>query len=98
MSENILREKLQPVLRRSQQSALSWKLAGLWTVAAFVGWILVMWQQQTAWASQRTAPVLAVLGLLAAVGVVIWQRRHRPELRKTAQQIERANHGANPPG
>ncbi|HWA10870.1 MAG TPA: hypothetical protein VG838_15630 [Opitutaceae bacterium] len=88
MMEKFLKSRLQPVIRRQQWQAVNWRLAAAWAAVAFVAGAFLLWHRQTGWASPLTMPILAAVGLVAAMMVIARQFERRPDYREIAQKIE----------
>ncbi len=93
MMEKFLQSRLQPVIRRQQWHALSWKLALTWAVAAFVALVFIFLEGELGWASSLTMPVLAALAAAASVLVIVRQYERPPDYRLIAQRIEQVQPG-----
>ena len=67
MIDSLLKARLQAVADRQRQLQLWSKLAACWTIAAIVGLGLIALQRQGGWTSMLALPVIALLGVAAAV-------------------------------
>src|SRR6266550_31277 len=83
-----LRIRLQRVVDRQRRFRFSCKLASCWAVAALLGLGLIVLQRQIGWASSLALPVIAALGLVAAIIVALRHRGTDPDWRRLAGEIE----------
>src|SRR5438309_3734510 len=88
MIDSLLKARLQAVADRQRQLQLWSKLAACWAIAAIVGLGLVALQRQGGWPSMLALPVIALLGVAAAVIVTARHRRAVADWRTLATQIE----------
>jgi hypothetical protein len=79
---------LQRVLDRERQLQLRCKLAACWVIAAASGGFLIISERQSGWASSLALPIIAALGICAALFVWIRHARTRKDLRRVAAEIE----------
>src|SRR6266480_7703782 len=83
-----LRIRLQRVVDRQRRFRFSCKLASCWAAAALLGLGLIVLQRQIGWASSLALPVIAALGLVAAIIVALRHRGTDPDWRRLAGEIE----------
>jgi len=84
----LLRERLEPLARRSRHLRLWFKLAGCWALAALAGLGLMALQDAVGWSSWLALPLVAAVGLVLAAIVLIRARRTPPDFRSLAREIE----------
>ena len=86
--ESMLRERLQGVIGPQRRFLLWCKLAACWAGAAVVGLVLIAVQRQSGWGSALALPSVLLIGLAAAVILVMRHRRYEPDWHVLASQIE----------
>src|SRR5689334_3350922 len=79
---------LQRVVDRERRLQLRCKLAACWGFAAALGAFLILSERQSGWASSLALPIIAALGICAALLVWVRHARRRPDLRRLAAKIE----------
>ncbi len=91
----LLRASLESVGKR-QARLESWaRLAGCWAGAGLLGILLVVIQRHSGWASSLTQLFIALVGLAAAIAVILRQRRTKSNFRDLARRIEQQNPDLN---
>ncbi|HEU0038170.1 MAG TPA: hypothetical protein VFR76_02745, partial [Verrucomicrobiae bacterium] len=88
MMHPFLRIRLQRVVDRQRRFQLSCKLASCWAASALLGLGLIVLQRQSGWASSLALPVIAALGVVAAIIVALRHRRTEPDWRRLAGEVE----------
>jgi len=88
MMHPFLRIRLQRVVDRRRRFRLSCKLASCWAAAGLLGLVLIAIQRQSGWASSLALPVIAALGVVAAIIVALRHRRTEPDWRQLAGELE----------
>jgi len=88
MIDRALRASLEPVLRRQQWRRCGWQLAVVWSAVTLLGLLVMGFQRQTGSAVPHVLPVLAGLGLVAAVIVAARCFHSQPDWRWAARKVE----------
>src|SRR5262249_41635995 len=83
-----LHARLQCVARRQQSLRLWSLLAATWAGAGFLGLALYFLHRQVGWASALTVPLVALIGIAAALVIFVRHQRLRPDFREVARTVE----------
>src|SRR5579863_2336842 len=83
-----IREQLDRVARRQRQVALWRTLSVCWGMAAACGLGILAVERQSGWSSALALPIVAMLGLVAALAIWIRQRKLPVSWRTVAHAIE----------
>src|SRR5882724_4328391 len=83
-----LKARLQAVATRQRRLRLWCKLAACWAGAALLGVFLTVLQRETGWATALALPIVASLGLFAAIVFFLRRGRGDPNWRDLASLIE----------
>jgi hypothetical protein len=79
---------LERIAQRQRSLALWSKLAACWTAAAIIGLGIALLEQQAGWASSLAVPMVAAIGVIAAIIVVARRKKNAPDWRSLAAKIE----------
>jgi hypothetical protein len=88
MLDRLLKVCLESIARRQQRWRLWCALAACWCAAGFLGLGLTATDRLARWTSSLALPVVAALGIGAAIFVWARHRRVKPDWRRLACQIE----------
>jgi hypothetical protein len=89
MTERILQNRLEPVVRRRQQVRFWSRLAVGWGAAALLALVVFLVQQAVGWASVLSLPLVAVLGGILAVAIALHGSRSGSGVRTAAAEVEK---------
>src|SRR5215203_103973 len=90
MPDPLIRTPLEQVALRQRRLRFWCKLAACWIGAAFGGLLLFVLERQIGWASSLVLPLVAMIGIVAAVVVTIRHGARPPNWREIARRIEAA--------
>src|SRR5882672_3237074 len=83
-----LKDVLERVVSRQRRLALWAKLAACWAGAAILGLGISLLERSSGWASSLAMPIVAAIGILAAIIVLAKHGKVLPDWRDLARQIE----------
>lgn len=83
-----LKKLLDFILARRRRVLLWSTLAACWTGAAFLGLAIAFIERESGWGSSLAGPIIALVGIVAALVAVSRGNRRHSDLRTLAQEIE----------
>src|SRR6266699_3988023 len=84
----LLKSRLQLAATRQRRLWLWGRLAACWAGTATLALFILVFEQQSGWASSLAAPLILVVGIIAALILMARHRRTEPDWRRLAGQIE----------
>src|SRR5438034_2677411 len=87
-ADQLLKSSLRFVAARQRRLRLWRKLAICWAVTAALALMVLVIERQSGWALSFAAPLTLVLGILAALILLVRHGRTEPDWRQLAGKIE----------
>src|SRR6266700_1358162 len=87
-ADQLFKTLLQRVAARERRCRLWVKLAGCWAATALVALIVLVIERQTGWAPSLASPLLILMGIGAALILLVRNGRIEPDWRALARKIE----------